>query len=250
MKILAIDTSTASGSIALLEDDRLIAELTTCSQKTHAERLLPSIKGLLEGADARIEEIDCFAVTKGPGSFTGLRIGLSTVKGLAWSLHKPVIGVSTLEALAMNIPYADKPICPILDARKKEVYAGIYKFQDASSKMQDINKDFATCNLRLATCIMPDTAISPEALIDCIEESTIFLGNGVKIISDLKSQIRNPKSEIIFAPSHLWLIRAVNIGLLAWKKFKEGEIDSPEAVGLNYLRPSEAELKVRLKADG
>src|SRR3990167_2767552 len=133
---------------------------------------------------------------------------------------------------------------------EKEVYAGIYKFQDANSKMQDINKDFATCNLRLATCIMHDAAISPEALIDRIEESTIFLGNGVKIISDLKSQIRNPKYEIIFAPSHLWLIRAVNIGLLARKKFKGGEIDSTEAVGLNYLRPSEAELKVRLKADG
>lgn len=242
MKILAIDTSTASGSIALLEDDRLIAELTTCSQKTHAERLLPSIKGLLEGADARIEEIDCFAVTKGPGSFTGLRIGLSTVKGLAWSLHKPVIGVSTLEVLAMNIPYADKPICPILDARKKEVYAGIYKFQDASSRMQDINKDFATCNLRLATRIMPDAAISPNALVERIQEPTIFIGDGVQI---LKSQILNLKSQILFAPSHLWLIRAVNIGLLAWKKFKGGEIDTPETIGLNYLRPSEAEMKLK-----
>jgi len=231
MKILAIDTSTASGSIALLEDDRLIAELTTCSQKTHAERLLPSIKGLLEGADARIEEIDCFAVTKGPGSFTGLRIGLSTVKGLAWSLHKPVIGVSTLEALAMNIPYADKPICPILDARKKEVYAGIYR-----------------CDGNRLERIMDDKAIKPAVLLENIKEPTIFIGGGIDVI--FNSEPRTPNPKLVFAPSHLWLIRAVNIGLLAWKKFKGGEIDTPEAVGLNYLRPSEAELKVRLKADG
>ena len=231
MKILAIDTSTASGSIALLEDDRLIAELTTCSQKTHAERLLPSIKGLLEGADARIEEIDCFAVTKGPGSFTGLRIGLSTVKGLAWSLHKPVIGVSTLEALAMNIPYADKPICPILDARKKEVYAGIYR-----------------CDGNRLERIMDDKAIKPAVLLENIKEPTIFIGSGIDVI--FNSEPRTPNPKLVFAPSHLWLIRAVNIGLLAWKKFKGGEVDSPEAVGLNYLRPSEAELKVRLKADG
>ena len=231
MKILAIDTSTASGSIALLEDDRLIAELTTCSQKTHAERLLPSIKGLLEGADARIEEIDCFAVTKGPGSFTGLRIGLSTVKGLAWSLHKPVIGVSTLEALAMNIPYADKPICPILDARKKEVYAGIYR-----------------CDGNRLERIMDDKAIKPAVLLENIKEPTIFIGGGIDVI--FNSEPRTPNPKLVFAPSHLWLIRAVNIGLLAWKKFKGGEVDTPEAVGLNYLRPSEAELKVRLKADG
>jgi len=226
MKILAIDTSTASGSIALLEDDRLIAELTTCSQKTHAERLLPSIKGLLEGADARIEEIDCFAVTKGPGSFTGLRIGLSTVKGLAWSLHKPVIGVSTLEALAMNIPYADKPICPILDARKKEVYAGIYR-----------------CDGNRLERIMDDKAIKPAVLLENIKEPTIFIGSRIDVI--FNSEPRTPNPKLVFAPSHLWLIRAVNIGLLAWKKFKGGEVDSPEAVGLNYLRPSEAELKIK-----
>lgn len=226
MKILAIDTSTASGSIALLEDGRLIAELTTCSQKTHAERLLPSMKGLLEGVDARIEEIDCFAVTKGPGSFTGLRIGLSTVKGLAWSLDKPVIGVSTMEALAMNIPYADKPICPILDARKKEVYAGIYR-----------------CDGNRLERIMDDKAIKPAVLLENIKEPTIFIGGGIDVI--FNSEPRTPNPKLVFAPSHLWLIRAVNIGLLAWKKFKGGEIDTPEAVGLNYLRPSEAEMKLK-----
>ncbi|MEK7828599.1 MAG: tRNA (adenosine(37)-N6)-threonylcarbamoyltransferase complex dimerization subunit type 1 TsaB, partial [Deltaproteobacteria bacterium] len=109
MKILAIDTSTASGSIALLDDDQIIAELTTCTQKTHVERLLPLIKILLSSINTKIEDVDGFALTIGPGSFTGLRIGLAAIKGLAWSLNKPVVGVSTLEALAMNIPYSDKP---------------------------------------------------------------------------------------------------------------------------------------------
>lgn len=235
MKILAIDTSASSGSITLLEDDRLLAELTTCIQKTHAERLLPSIKNLLDNAGIKIEDIDGFALTTGPGSFTGLRIGLSTIKGLAWSLNKPIVSVSTLEALAMNIPYSDKPICPVLDARKKEVYAGIYKVADY-----------------WPISVTADSAIVPEALVKKIKEPTIFLGDGVNIIAEcgmrnaeFNSELRTPNSKLIFAPPHLWPIKASNIGLLAWKKFQSGAIDSPENIGLNYLRSSEAEIKMK-----
>lgn len=225
MKILAIDTSTASGGIALLEDDQLIAELTTCTQKTHAERLLPLIKTLLGSIDTKIEDVGGFALTTGPGSFTGLRIGLATIKGLAWSLNKPVVGVSTLEALAMNIPYSDKPVCPMLDARKKEVYAGIYK-----------------CNDNWPACIMDDTAISPQLLIERIKEPTIFIGDGVNVYRDV---IKNTLKDLaIFAPFHLWSIRALNIGLLAWNIFKKGGAGDSENVNLNYLRASEAEIKL------
>jgi len=231
MKILAIDTSTPSGSIALLEDDQLIAELTTCIQKTHAERLLPSIKTLLDNIGTKLEDIDGFALAIGPGSFTGLRIGLSTIKGLAWSLNKKVAGISTLEALAMNLPYSDKPVCPMLDARKKEVYAAVYK-----------------CNNNLPECIMPDTALSPDNLINKIKEPTIFLGDGIKVYGNLIKDML--KDTAVIAPAHLWQIKASSVGLLAWKKFKSGNIESPESIRLNYLRPSEAEIKVRLKADG
>lgn len=224
MKILAIDTSTPSGSIALLEDDQLIAELTICIQKTHAERLLPSIKTLLDSIGAKMEHIDGFAIAIGPGSFTGLRIGLSTIKGLAWSLNKKVAGISTLEALAMNLPYSDKPVCPVLDARKKEVYAALYK-----------------CNNNWPACIMPDTAISPDNLINKIKEPTIFLGDGIKVYGNLIKDTL--KDTAVIAPAHLWQIKASSVGLLALKKFKRGNIDSPESIRLNYLRPSEAEMK-------
>ena len=227
MKILAIDTSTPSGSIALLEDDQLIAESTTCIQKTHAERLLPSIKTLLDNIGIKPEDIDGFALTTGPGSFTGLRIGLSTIKGLSWSLNKPVVGVSTLEAIAMNIPYSDKPVCPMLDARKKEVYAAVYK-----------------CNNNLPECIMPDTALSPDNLINKIKEPTIFLGDGIKVYGNLIKDML--KDTAVIAPAHLWQIKASSVGLLAWEKFRNGNIDSPENIRLNYLRPSETELlKIR-----
>lgn len=226
MKILAIDTSASSGSIALLEDDRLIAELTTCIQKTHAERLLPSIKNLLDACREKIEDMDGFALTTGPGSFTGLRIGLSTIKGLAWSLNKPVAAVSTLETLAMNLPYSDKQICPLLDARKKEVYAGMYKVDD-----------------HWPISVTPDSAISPEALVKKIKEPTIFIGDGAKVYGNF---IKDALGDMAFiAPSHLWPIKASNIGLLAWMRFKNDNIDSPENIRLNYLRPSEAEIKAK-----
>ncbi|MBI3397995.1 MAG: tRNA (adenosine(37)-N6)-threonylcarbamoyltransferase complex dimerization subunit type 1 TsaB [Deltaproteobacteria bacterium] len=226
MKILAIDTSASSGSIALLEDESLIAELTTCIQKTHAERLLPSIKNLLDSIDIKIGDIDGFALTTGPGSFTGLRIGLSTIKGFAWSLNKPIAAVSTLEALAMNLPYSDKPVCPILDARKKELYAAIYRM-----------------NNNWPVCVMADTAISPHALIERIKEPTIFLGDGVKVYGNLIKDVLEDMA--VIAPSHLWPIKASNIGLLAWEKFKSGIVDKPETIALNYLRASEAELTLK-----
>lgn len=235
MKILAIDTSMLSEGIALLEDNMLIAESINYLKRTHAERLLPSIKNLLDNIGIKIEEIDCFALTNGPGSFTGLRIGISAIKGIAWGLNKPVIGISTLSALVMNIPYSEKPICPILDARKKEVYAAIYKFQDT-------NENLETYNLQHAICLIPDTAITPDALIEKIKEPTIFIGDGIKVYGEFIKSVL--KDMAIFTPPNLWPIMASNVGLLAWEKLKNGNVDSPLTIKLNYLRQSEAELKL------
>lgn len=229
MIILAIDSSASSGSVALLEDNQLIAEFTICVKRTHAEKLLPSIKILIDNTGIKKEDIDGFALTIGPGSFTGLRIGLATIKGFAWSLNKPVVGISTIEAMAMNIPFADKPVCPILDARKKELYAGIYKFRDASKS--------------LATCLMADSAINPNDLLKKIDEPTIFLGEGLKVYGDfIKTAL---KEMAIIAPTHLWPIKASNVGLLAFDRFKSGNVEKPENINPNYLRQSEAEIKVK-----
>jgi len=227
MKLLAIDTSTASGSVAIMEDGQLIGESLIHIKRTHSERLLPTVDHLLKEVSTGLEDVDCFAVTTGPGSFTGLRIGLSTVKGLAWSLERPVVGVSTLEALALNIPYSALSICPIIDARKGEVWAAIYRWGGGGLVAE-----------------VKDMAIRPEDLVKRIKEPTIFLGDGIRVISNLQSSIFNSQ----FAPSHLWHIRASNVGWLGWLRFKEGKVASPEAIQPVYIRPSEAEIKMRTES--
>ncbi|MBI5286315.1 MAG: tRNA (adenosine(37)-N6)-threonylcarbamoyltransferase complex dimerization subunit type 1 TsaB [Deltaproteobacteria bacterium] len=232
MKLLAIDTSTASGSIAIVEDGRLVAESTLHIKKTHAERLLPSLDHLLKVTDTSIEGINRFAVTVGPGSFTGLRIGVSTVKGLAWTLKKPVVGVSTLEALASNIPYSNIPICPVLDARKREVYTAIYRWGvRASQEVEGMERE------------MEESAIRPEELVTRVKGPTIFLGDGLGVYGDM---IKDNLGDLaIIAPSYLWHIRAAIVGWIGWLRFNRGLVDSPEVIRPFYIRPSEAEIKAK-----
>src|SRR5512142_2291842 len=130
MKVLGIDTSTMMGAVGIVDGEELIAELRTNVSVTHSERLMLHVDGLLKSARLTLSDIDGFAVTVGPGSFTGLRIGLAAVKGLAYGTRKPVAGVSTLDVLADNLPYCKYQVCPVLDARKKMVYAAIYKPTD------------------------------------------------------------------------------------------------------------------------
>ena len=144
--MLAIDTSTTSGSVALFAGDILIAECTVGEVGVHAGWLMGAIAALLDGARVSINDLGLLAFSHGPGSFTGLRIGVSTIKGLAWSAGIPVAGVSTLEALAYNARYSNLPVCPVLDARKKEVYAALYGFSNGVPR-----------------AVIPDTALTPDA---------------------------------------------------------------------------------------
>ena len=130
MKILAIDTSTMLGGIAIMDDLTLIAETRLNVKSTHSERLMTEIEHCLKQSSLKISDIDVFAVAIGPGSFTGLRIGLSAVKGLSYATGKPIVSVPTLDALALNFPYSRYPVCTMLDARKKEVYAALFKWED------------------------------------------------------------------------------------------------------------------------
>ncbi|MBW7956637.1 MAG: tRNA (adenosine(37)-N6)-threonylcarbamoyltransferase complex dimerization subunit type 1 TsaB [Deltaproteobacteria bacterium] len=229
MKILAIDTSSQSGSIALLEDRRLISEWTVGDAGTHSNWLLKSLEAHLKNAGQKLDEIDLFAIDVGPGSFTGLRIGISALKGLAWPLGKDIAGVSTLASLAMNLPYSARVVCPVLDARKGEVYTALYETMSGLPK-----------------AVMPDSAMRPEALLKEIEGrglegEIVFLGSGLSVYMELLVETLR---DAYAAPPHLWHIRASNVGLLAFEH--AGEAVSPAELVPVYLRKSEAELKSKL----
>jgi len=238
MKILAFDTSSASGSVALVDNGALAAEWTSSSVAAHAVWLLPNIDGLLKSVNLGISDIDLFAVANGPGSFTGLRIGVSVAKGLAWSLRKRAVGVSTLYALAMNFAYAGMPVCTALDARKGELYAAVYKFGEPVG-----------CSPK---SIMAESAVTPQGLlagIAALEIKTpiIFAGSGLNAYAEY---IKNNVKNAIFAPRPLWHIRASNVALAALEITRTKESLDPAVLPLVYLRKSEAEVKKQEKGHG
>ncbi len=227
MKILAFDTSSTSGSIALLDGGRLVAEWTVGDVGTHADWLMKAIDTLLQSASCRINEIDLFAAGAGPGSFTGLRVGISTVKGLAWTLKKNVAGVSTLESLAFNIRHSNALVCPVLDARKGELYTALYSFNGGNTET-----------------ILKESALTPQNLFEIISvegkgRATVFLGAGLNAYSGL---IKNNVKGAVFAPEPLWHLRASNIALIALYKHSMGIFASPEKLSPVYLRKSEVEF--------
>lgn len=224
MKILAFDTSSASGSVAVTDGERLLCEWNSGDAGKHSNWLMPAVDGVLRSAGARLADIDLYAVDIGPGSFTGLRIGVSTVKGLAWATGRKVVGVSTLEALALNLRYSRMHVCPVLDARRGEVYAAIYRYADGGME-----------------AVMKDSALSPATLFERLREvegPVVFLGNGLTAYSE---EIRKNVDGAVVAPAALWSMRASNIAMLAMER-ATGAV-SPAELGPMYLRKSEAEIK-------
>jgi tRNA threonylcarbamoyladenosine biosynthesis protein TsaB len=216
MKVLGIDTSTSCGSIGLIDDGEVISDYLLNISVTHSERLLGAIEFVLREARCPIGEIDGWAVSLGPGSFTGLRIGVSTVKGLAFATGKPVAGVSTLDVLASQIAPTSYLICPILDARKQEVYTAFYRYGDGSSLMRQSGYQ----------------AIRPENLVKKIKEHTIFPGDGVKTYK-----------EFLIPPTPLGVSHGSMVAKLGFELLQKGErLDLSTFVPI-YVRPSEAEMK-------
>lgn len=231
MKIAAFDTSSSSGSIAILDDDRLVAEMTVAQPGVHAQWLLKAFDTMLKDTGLTLPEIDLYAVGAGPGSFTGLRIGVSAVKGLAWACGKRVAGISTLEALAMNLRGSNMAVCPILDARKGEVYAAVYAFNG---------------NADISRVIIEEAAFKPDDLFqrirDCgLDASVIFLGSG---LDAYKAAVKANLPDARIAQAALWHVRALNVGLLA---IASGEKATPPAsLTPVYLRKSEVEAKAKI----
>lgn len=232
MKILSLDSSTESATCAVLEDDRLLGEITFNYKKQHSVVLMSMIDSLLKNLKLDIASIDGFVVSKGPGSFTGLRIGASVIKGLSQGTGKPFVGISSLDALAYNLAYTSGIICPILDALRGNVYTALYTFVDNKLHM-----------------ISEHMVISIEDLISLLSkhnQSICFIGDAVpKFKDDLSSSIQNVR----FAPTHLNLVRASSLGELGLNLLSSGIHDDLYTFAPFYLRKSQAEREYDKKME-
>ena len=216
MRILALDSSGLVASVAIVEagpvEQETIAEYTVNYKKTHSQTLLPMLDEVAKMIELDMESIDAIAVAAGPGSFTGLRIGSATAKGLGLALKKPLIHIPTLEALAYNLCGTDKIVCPIMDARRGQVYTGIYEFDgDELVILED------------------QMAISVEKLgekLQNVEKEIIFLGDGVPVFRDvLENRIMSGK-KVSFAPANMNRQRAASVGALAVAYYSTGKIET------------------------
>ncbi len=225
MKILAVDTATTSCSVAIVDKTSLLSEFTIDREETHSKHLMDMIKAVLRMAGLNFSDLDGFAVTRGPGSFTGLRIGLSTIKGLAVASEKPVVGVSSLEALAFQVSYSRDLICPILDARKGEVYFSRYRFLNGHLKKQT-----------------KERVAPPDKAVDDLNESCLFVGNGALLYKEMILEKMGGLASI--APMIQNTIRASTMAYLSMAKFEKNDTDDIEKIMPYYIRKSDAELNL------
>jgi len=225
MRVLALDTATEIGAIALVEEDTLLAQTQLRVEKTHSQNLWRTIRFLLAETGWGLEQIDLWAVSTGPGNFTGVRIGLATVKGLAWVTQKPVIGVSTLEVLAYSVTPTPYLICPILDARRQEVYFAFYRYTPEGSVLM----------------VRGPGHLRPLALVQEIQEPAVFVGNGVQRYQEIFRDHLGPRALVPEVWSHP--LSGFTLAAIAQKRFRQGEGRSAREVSPLYLRPVEAEWK-------
>lgn len=229
MKIIAIDSSGLVASAAIVEDDKLVGEYNIQHKKTHSQTLLPMLNELKNMVELDMATVDAIALAAGPGSFTGLRIGSATAKGLGFALNVPLVEIPTLDGLACNLYGTDKLVCPIMDARRDQVYTGIYEFVKEKEGY-------------ILSCLLPQCAVSIEEIADkCnkTEREVIFLGDGVPVFEEKLSHLLTiPYS---FAPAHMNRQRAAAFAMLAFRYIKEGKVVDAKDHAPEYLRLSQAE---------
>ncbi len=240
MKIIALDSSSLTASVAIAEDDRILAEYNVQYKKTHSQTLLPMLDELARMTELDMESVDAVAIASGPGSFTGLRIGSSTAKGLAQALNVPVIEIPTLTGLACNLYGTNAWICPIMDARRGEVYTGVYAYGE------DVPDASGNDHVPLKN-ILPDEAVALPTLVEQLhtlsrsdpDREIVFLGDGVPVFRDLiEETLMAPH---YYAPAHLSRQRAAAFVYLAMDYYREGRFVSCGAHAPTYMRPSQAE---------
>jgi tRNA threonylcarbamoyladenosine biosynthesis protein TsaB len=223
MIMLAIETATMTGGIAVVRDNLLVGEARINVKIAHSERLMNAVEWLLKTVRLSVKDVDAFAVSIGPGSFTGLRIGLSTAKGLAYASDRPLIPVPTLDALARALPFCSLPICPMLDARKNEIYTGLYRWEGG-------------------TCIklISETAVNPADFLREMRGLTLFTGDGAVLYRDMIQDILKEKA--LFATPAAIVPSAASVAEIALEKFRSGAVTDPVTVIPMYIRKSEAEI--------
>jgi tRNA threonylcarbamoyl adenosine modification protein YeaZ len=235
MKILAIDASGMVASVSIINDEKMVAEYTLNHIRNHSVTLLPLIDSIIKATDTDVEEFDYIALAAGPGSFTGLRIGAATAKGLAFSWKKPIISVPTIDALCYNVFGNGGLICPILDARRKQTYTGIYRFVPVDD------------TYKLET-IMPQCATDIESLIEKLNElgeKVTFLGDGVPVFKEVINEKLSVEKS--FAPHHQSRQKASSVGMLAMEYIKEGKFEDAFSHRPIYLRETQAERERKLR---
>jgi len=222
MRVLAVDTSTMAGGVALLDGDRVVGESLLDVRTTHSERLMLAVDRALGDAGWQPRDLDGLAVAVGPGSFTGLRIGIATIKGLALALDRPIAAVPTLDAMAAGLPWAARAVCPVIDSRRDEVFASLYRWDGLAMRRE---WDYL--------------ALSPRELAERLTEPVIGLGDGAPRIDSPWMTVAVPSRR---GPA------AACVGWLGHARLVRGETASPVDLVPLYLRPSEAELKRRVAA--
>lgn len=229
MKILALDSSGLVASVAVLEDHNCIAEYTINYKKTHSQTLLPMLEEVSKMIELDLNTIDAIAVAAGPGSFTGLRIGSATAKGLGQALKKPLIGIPTVDGLAYNLYGSGMVVCPLMDARRNQTYTGLYEFVKKGMEYE----------LRI---VKEQCAVALEDIIkeiNALGREVIFLGDGVPVFrAQIEDSVKVPFS---FAPASCNRQRAAAVGTLAFQYMKDGKVQSAKEHQPDYLRLSQAE---------
>ena len=226
MKILALDSSGLVASVAVVEDDNLLGEYTVNYKKTHSQTLLPMLDEVAKMIELDLETVDAIAVSAGPGSFTGLRIGMATAKGLVQGAGKQLIAVPTLDCLAQNLLHYPGIICPIMNAQKKQVYTALYRGVDKLERLSDYQ------------------AIEAEKLaqqLQQLNEDVWFVGDGVAAFADVFTAALGTRCH--FADGNLVLPRAGALAMLAAQKAEQGQFDDLFQTELIYIRKSEAEVQ-------
>lgn len=224
MKILGVDTTSKGCSVAVVDNGHLLSELTKVSSHTHAVHLMGMIRDALTMSGTDVTDLDGFSVTEGPGSFTGLRIGISTIKGLAAAVNKPVVGVSSLRVLASQMMFYPSLICPVLDARKGEVYFSKYRF--AKGILEE----------ETSAQVLP-----PMEAVSGIKEPCIFVGDGAYLYKkEITLRLNGTAS---FAPPYYNILRASTVANLGLLSFKNGKTNNLGSLAPCYIRNSDAKRK-------